>query len=102
MKVKVPVQDAWASRVSLLPPPPFSIGGVGGGGEGGGAGLAWEFLARKGGSLASKSRELKWRLFLASNFSGLKSNINPARCHDRFLWRDISAHLFGRFSWQVN
>ena len=37
MKVKVPVQDAWASQVSLLPPPPSSVGGVAGeGGEGGG------------------------------------------------------------------
>jgi hypothetical protein len=35
MKVKVPVQDAWASRVSLLPPPPYSVGGVAGGGGGG-------------------------------------------------------------------
>ncbi len=42
MKVKVPVQDAWASRVIHLPPPPPSVRGVGGGGGGrnGGPGLA--------------------------------------------------------------
>ena len=34
MKVKVPVQDAWVSRVSPLPPPPSSVGGVAGGGGG--------------------------------------------------------------------
>jgi hypothetical protein len=27
MNVKVPVRDAWASRVSLLPPPPSSVTG---------------------------------------------------------------------------
>jgi hypothetical protein len=45
---------------------------------------------------------LKWRLFLASKFSGIKSHINPASCHGGFSWRVISAHLFGGFSWQVN
>ncbi len=104
MKVKVPVQDAWASRVSPLPPPPSFVGGVAGGGGGrvGGPVPAWGFWVGKGGSLASKSRELTWRLFLASKFSGLKSHINPASCHCRFSWRVISAHLFGGFSWRVN
>ncbi len=32
MKVKVPVQDAWVSQASSLPPPPSSIGGVAEGG----------------------------------------------------------------------
>jgi hypothetical protein len=45
---------------------------------------------------------LKWRLFLASKFSALKSHINPASCHGGFSWRVILAHLFGGFSWQVN
>jgi hypothetical protein len=49
---------------------------------------------------------LKWRLFLASKSSGLKSHINPASCHGGFsgglFWWVISAHLFGGFSWQVN
>jgi hypothetical protein len=49
MKVKVPVQDAWASRVSPLPPPPSSIGGVAGGGEGWGAGSCLGILSREGG-----------------------------------------------------
>jgi hypothetical protein len=39
----------------------------------------------RGGSLASKSRELKWRLFLASKFSGLESHINPASCRRIYL-----------------
>ena len=38
MKVKVPVQDAWASRVSPLQPPPSSVGGVAWGVGGGMAG----------------------------------------------------------------
>ncbi len=57
MKVKVPVQDAWVGRAGSLPPPPCSVGGAaGGGGRDGGPGLAWGFLAGKGGSLASKPR----------------------------------------------
>jgi hypothetical protein len=39
MKVKVPVQDAWASRVSPLPSPPSSVGEVAGEGGGRLAGL---------------------------------------------------------------
>ncbi len=49
MKVKVPVQDAWASQVSLLPPPPSSVGGVGGGGGGWRAGSCLGILSREGG-----------------------------------------------------
>ncbi len=103
MKVKVPVQDAWASRVSLLPPPPSSVvQSCWGGGGGWRAGSCLGILSREGGSLASQYHELKWRLILASKFGGLKSHINPASCHGGFFWRVISAHLFGGFSWQVN
>ncbi len=60
----------------------------------------------KGGSLASKSNELKRRLFLASKFSGLKSHINrqvaTADFSGGLFWRVISAHLFSGFSWQVH
>ena len=49
MKVKVPVQDAWASRVSTLPPPPSSVGGVAGGGEGCWAGSCLGILSKEGG-----------------------------------------------------
>ncbi len=50
MKVKVPVQDAWASQVSSLPPPPSSVGrGAGGGGEGWRAGSCLGILSREGG-----------------------------------------------------
>jgi hypothetical protein len=45
---------------------------------------------------------LKWRIFLASKFSELKSHINPGSCHGEFSWRVILAHLFGGFSWQEN
>jgi hypothetical protein len=45
---------------------------------------------------------LKWRLFLASKFSGIKSRINLASFHGGFFWRVILAHLFGGFSWPVN
>jgi hypothetical protein len=44
---------------------------------------------------------LKWRLFLASKFSGLKSHINPASCHGGFSWRVILAGYFGAFIWRV-
>jgi hypothetical protein len=52
MKLKVPVQDAWASRVSSLHPPPSSVGGVaggGGGGEGWRAGSCLGILSGEGG-----------------------------------------------------
>ncbi len=101
MKVKVPVQDAWVSRVRLLPPPPSSVVRSCWGGGGGGPGLAWGFWAGKGGSLASKYRELHWRLFLASKFSRLKSHMNPASCHGGFFWQVISEGDFGIFIWRV-
>jgi hypothetical protein len=72
-----------------------------GGGRDGGPGLAWGFWVGKGGSLASKSRRLKWRLFLASKSSGLKSHINLASCHGGFSWRVILVGYFGAFIWQV-
>jgi hypothetical protein len=53
MEAKVPVQDAWASRVSLLPPPPSSVAwSCWGGGTAGrvlpgdperGRGVLWQF-----------------------------------------------------------
>jgi hypothetical protein len=82
----------------LPPPPPPPLAELM---RDGGPGLAWGFWAGKGGSLASKSRELKWRLFLASKLSGLKSHINPASCQGGFFWRVISAVYFGTFIWRV-
>jgi hypothetical protein len=61
MKGKVPVQDAWASRVSLPPPP-----GAKGGEVGWRAGSCLGILSGEGGSLASHYHELESRLFLAS------------------------------------
>ncbi len=75
MKVKVPVQDAWASWVSTLPPPPSSVGGVAGGGEGCWAGSCLGILS-------------KWQVFTADFTGGI-------------FWRVISAHLFGGFSWPI-
>jgi hypothetical protein len=72
MKVKVPVQDVWVGRAGSLPPPPCSVGGAAGGGGGGGmAGrvLPGDFEQGRG-DLWQASRELKWRVFLASKFGG--------------------------------
>ena len=103
MKVKVPVQDAWASRVSPLPPPPCSVDGAagGGGGKGWRAGSCLGILSREGGSLARKGHELKWRLFLASKFIGIKWCINLASFHVGFYWRVSLVGYFGAFIWRV-
>jgi hypothetical protein len=102
MNVKVPVQDAWATRVGSLPPTPSSVGEVAGGG-GGMAGwvLPGDSEQGRGGSLASKSRELKLRVFPASKFSGLKSRIILASFHSGFYWRVFLAGYFSTFIWRV-
>ena len=75
---------------------------VGGGGEGvAGRVLPGDSERGRGGSLASKSRELKWRLFLASKFIGIKWCINLASFHVGFYWRVSLVGYFGAFIWRV-
>jgi hypothetical protein len=45
---------------------------------------------------------LKWQIFLASNFGGLFSRVNPAGCHGKIFWRVILAHLFGGSFWRIH
>jgi hypothetical protein len=101
MKVKVPVQDAWAGRAGSLPPPPAPLPELLGGGEGWRVRPCLGVLSREGGDLWQASRELKWPVFPASKFSGFLSRVNPAGCHGRFFWRVILAHLFRGFSWPM-
>jgi hypothetical protein len=72
-----------------------------GGGGGWRAGSCLGILSGEGGFAASQYRELKWRLFLASKFHGLKSHLNPASCHDGLFWRVILAGEFSTFIWRV-
>jgi hypothetical protein len=44
---------------------------------------------------------LKWQIFLASNFGGLFSRVNPADFHDKIFWRVILAHLYGGSFWHI-
>ncbi len=67
-----------------------------GGGEGWRAGSCLGML-----SGASKSHELKWRVFPASKFSGLKSRINLASFHGGFYWQIFLAGYFSTFIWRV-
>jgi hypothetical protein len=55
-------------------------------------------LSGEGGDLWQASRELKWKVFLATKFGGLFSRMNPADFHGKIFWRVILAHLFGGFS----
>ncbi len=50
----------------------------------------------KGGSLASKSRELKWRVFPVSKFSGLKVAHKSGKFSQRILLAGFSGGLFQR------
>jgi hypothetical protein len=85
----------------LPAPSPCSVGGaVGGGGGMAGRVLPGDFEQGRG-DLWQASRELKWRVFLASKFGGFKSRVNPAGCHGRFFWRVISAGYFGGSFWRV-
>ncbi len=70
MKVRVPVQDAWVGGAGSLPPPPCSVDGAAGGGGGGGmAGRVLPGDSERGRRvLWQASRDLKWRVFLASKF----------------------------------
>jgi hypothetical protein len=104
MKVKVPVQDAWVSLASSLPPPSFSVDGVAGGGGGGRwwrAGSCLGILSGEGGFSGKQSRELKWRVFPAYKFGGFWSPINLASFHIGFYWRIFQAGYFSAFIWRV-
>jgi hypothetical protein len=91
MKGKVPVQDAWASRVSLPPPP-----GAAGGEVGWRARSCLGILSREGGSLASHYRELESRLFLASKIRGwsrtLIRQVAEADYFGGLFWRALPAN----------
>ncbi len=79
------------------PSPPLRWRSRGGGGGLAGRVLPGDFEQGRG-DLWQASRELKWQVFLASNFGGLFSRVNPADFHGRIFWRVIMAHLFGGFS----
>jgi hypothetical protein len=53
------------------------------------------------GDLWQASRELKWRVFLASKFGRFWLRVNPAGSHGRFFWWIISGGYFGAFIWRV-
>jgi hypothetical protein len=102
MKAKVPVQYAWVGQAGSLSPPPCSVGGAAGGGGGGLAGRVQPGDFEQGrGDLWQASRELKWKIFLASKFGGLFSRVNPAGCHGKIFWRIYLVGHFGAFIWRV-
>ncbi len=69
MKEGVPVQDAWVGPAGSLPPPPAPLTELPGGGVMAGRVLPGD--SEQGwGDLWQASRELKWRVFLASKFGG--------------------------------
>ena len=103
MKGKVPVQDAWASRVSFPPPPPPLLRGAGGGkGVGGMAGRVFlgDPEGGKGVIPASQSRELESHLILARKNRRLESHLSLARYFGKSFWRVIWASLSGTLIWR--
>ncbi len=110
MKGKIPVQDAWASRVSLRYAEP-----VEGGGGNGGRGLVWGSWAGEGGfSLASQSRELESHLILASKIQGLELHLSSASHFGKSfrqviwasfsctsIWQGFIASKFSKYSGHV-
>jgi hypothetical protein len=85
----------------LPAPSPGSVGGA----VRGGGGMAGQVLPggfeQGRGDLWQASRELKWRVFLASKIGGLLSLMNRAGCHGRLFWRVILAGHFGELFWHI-